>query len=389
MTDIEMRHKKEYGQSPEVIYSCPGKITISGEHTEYNDGVILSTTVNLFCHVSASKRSDNSIRVYSDFYNERKKSSITNLKFKKEDKWFNYIKGVIVSILQTSENIGGMDLTVVTEIPQGIGLGSSSAMCLAAACCIKNLFKIDLSWLNIIESVRFSKTVFMNLYSGLDDAMTQFFCKKDSLFYLDASTLEFENIACSDILSKLVLLDPGVVNNEIEYDFVGDREGIYDLVTSLSKGKNSHSLRNYRVVDIRNCFNINERIKRKAIFIVEEIKRTTEIKRVLESGDFNLLGRYLIRSHEGLRDLFESTCPEVDWLIKRCIETDGVFGGKASGEIPCGIVIFIMDHKGMENFKVHLEDYEKIFGFNSKNLDFESVDGMSVKYSELSLNELN
>lgn len=383
MTEIELKHKGEYGKKPEVTYSCPGKITLTGEHTEYNDGVIISAAINMHCSISISKRDDNSLRVFSANYNERKKSSMSSLKFKREDRWANYVKGVVASIIQTGNTLSGMNVTILSQIPQGIGLGSSSAMCLATACCIKSLYKLDLSWLNLVESARYSESVFMGLYTGLSDVMAMFFSKQNCLFYMDASTLEYKNIPVKEEVAHIVILNPGVNNSEVNMDFIGDRDSLYDLASKLSKGKNNHSLRNYRIDHIRSCLDVPERIKRKAIFIIEEIKRSIEGKRVLEAGDLKLFGRYLVRSHEGLRDLFEVTCPEVDWLIKRGVETDGVYGGKASGEISCGVAVYIMEDSGMDNFSSQVEEYDKIFGFKAKFLTPELCSGMADKYPDL------
>lgn len=383
VTDIELKHKEEYGQQAETFYLCPGKITLSGEHTEYNDGVIISSAIDIYCGVAISKRDDNSIRFYSANYNERKKTSITNIKLKKEDRWANYIKGVIVSVLQSGYALSGMNITVLSDIPEKIGLGSSSAMCLAAACCIKTMYKLDLTWLNLVEASRFAESVFMGLYTGLDDSMTMFFNKKKSLFYLDASTLDYENLLLIENPPEIMVLNPGVNNSEIEIDYNEDRDGLYSLASLLSKGKNNHSLRNYRVSDIRSTIDIPERIKRKALFIVEEIKRSIDERHVIHTADFELLGRYLVRSHEGLRDLFESTCPEVDWLIKRGTETEGVYGGKASGEISSGVIVFIMNNSGKKNFESNLEDYDKIFGFKARYIDINLCDGMAYTYPEL------
>jgi len=384
VTEIEQKHKNEYGIKPTVVYSCPGKVTYSGEHTEYNDGILLSSTIDLFSYVSISKRDDNSLRVFSVNFDERKKSSISNIKFKREDRWANYIKGVVASILQAGYDLTGMDITIYGEIPMGLGLGSSSAICLATACCIKELYGFDLTWLNLIEAARFSESVFMGLYTGLDDAMTMFFGEKNTIFYLDAATLEYQIIPIDQESSNIYILKPGVNNSEIEMDYMEDRESLYDLATTLSKGRNNHSLRNYRFEQIRTMLGVPERIKRKAIYIIDEIKRAKESKPIIESGDLKLFGRYLVRSHEGLRDLFENTCPEVDWLIKRGSETPGVYGGKASGEICCGVVLFIMEKQGLSNFMEHIEEYDKIFGFKAEILAPKICDGMLKLYSELS-----
>lgn len=378
MTEIELKHKNEYGHKPAVVCSSPGKVIISGEHTEYNDGVLISAAINRYCHISISKREDNHLRVYSANLEERKKVSMSNIKYKREDRWANYIKGVASSIIQNGATLSGMNITILSDIPSGIGLGASTAMCLAVTCALKKLYKLDMSWLNIVEACRYSEAVFMGLYTGLNDAMTMFFSKKDSLFFLDAATLEYQNIDISRQNDKLVLLNPGVNNGDVELDFATDREGLYDLASVLSKGRNNHSLRNYRVSDIRGCLKVQERIKRKAIFIVEEIKRSMDERQILRAGDTFLFGRYMVRSHEGLRDLFESTCPEVDWLIKRGVETEGIWGGKSSGENSSGIIVFIMNDKGMANFQENIEEYDKIFGFKAKFIEIEVVDGVAV-----------
>ena len=143
MTEIELKHKKEYGHKPSVICSSPGKVVISGEHTEYNDGVLISAAINLYCHISISKRDDNHLRVYSANLEERKKVSMSNIKYKREDRWANYIKGVIHSIIQNGSTLSGMNVTILSDIPTGIGLGSSTAMCLAATCALKKLYNLE------------------------------------------------------------------------------------------------------------------------------------------------------------------------------------------------------------------------------------------------------
>ena len=42
-------------------------------------------------------------------------------------------------------------------------------------------------------------------------------------------------------------------------------------------------------------------------------------------------GKLMNRSHESLRDQYEVSCPELDWLVKRAWETEGVYGSRMAG----------------------------------------------------------
>ena len=88
-------HEKEYGAAPTAIASAPGKVDLLGEHAEYAQGFVLSLGIDRRFFVAASQRTDNSLRFFSANLNERKKSTIAGLKYKREDRWANYCKGVI------------------------------------------------------------------------------------------------------------------------------------------------------------------------------------------------------------------------------------------------------------------------------------------------------
>ena len=137
MEDLHTLHKKIYGKEPDVVVRVPGKLNLMGEHTEYFEGLVLAVAVNKFIEVSISERDDNSLRVYSVNYNEKKKSSISGLKYKREDRWANYVKGAVAVMLQLGCPVKGLDIVIQSEIPEQVGLGSSSSMTLALVVSLK------------------------------------------------------------------------------------------------------------------------------------------------------------------------------------------------------------------------------------------------------------
>ena len=76
-------------------------------------------------------------------------------------------------MINSNQNVNGVEITIDSDIPIGVGLGSSSACCVAAAASISGLFK-ELSSDEIINlSVKAEKTIFPDT-SGADCAVCTF-----------------------------------------------------------------------------------------------------------------------------------------------------------------------------------------------------------------------
>ena len=65
-----------------------------------------------------------------------------------------------------------------------------------------------------------------------------------------------------------------------------------------------------------------------------------------------------------MRDVFEITCPEVDWLIKRASEIDGIYGASLVSNGATGSIFLVLDKKGEEEYMGVLNEYKRIFDFN-------------------------
>ena len=110
-----------------------------GEHTDYNEGYVLQAALNRSVEVAVSRRKDNSLKFLPPDLNERKRTTIANLKYKREDRWANYPKGVIYLLLQMGTEIRGLDITIRGTVPFGIGLGASAALCVATVAALRQL----------------------------------------------------------------------------------------------------------------------------------------------------------------------------------------------------------------------------------------------------------
>ena len=70
-------------------------------------------------------------------------------------------------IITSNQNVNGLEITINSDIPIGVGLGSSSACCVAATASISGLFKEVSSEENLKMSIEAEKTIFPDT-SGAD-----------------------------------------------------------------------------------------------------------------------------------------------------------------------------------------------------------------------------
>jgi galactokinase len=110
--------------------------------------------------------------------------------------------------------------------------------------------------------------------------------------------------------------------------------------------------------------NLPEEIRRRSMHIVQELRRIGDVEDSLRRSDLPLLSRLIYNSHESLRDLYEVSCPEIDWLVKRAQEIQGALGSRMTGQGFGGCTYTIIKENAVDEFKKRLEDYERIFGFH-------------------------
>jgi len=381
MGNLFSLHKAEYGVEPEIIVSAPGSVNLMGEHTDYNDGYVLYAALDIKVEIGISRRKDNSLRFYSADLSERKRTTIANLKYKREDRWANYPKGVLYEIAQLGYPLKGMDFTIRSNIPQNIGLAASAALCISTSAGVNKLLNLEMNQMQLIQSSSLSEKAFMGLDTEITNHFIAYIAKKNNAVFFDTRTLEYEYIPIDLKDMEIIITDSHVPKGNIENEINERKEDCVKCVECLSNRKNGTSLRDYSVDDIQHSMGlVPENIRRVCLHVVEENDRVLEAKTALKTKNTELYGKLLNKSHESLRDNYEVSCPEVDWLVKRACEIDGVLGSRITGSGFGGCTITLIKKDSLQDYYDKLKEYERIFGFNAETFSCAPSDGVQIVY---------
>jgi len=146
------------------IASAPGKIILFGEHFVVHGTKAILAAIDKRITVTSVFTNAGTLKVNSQLGTLEVPISSSYEEVKSEFRPFVYLANKIIN---SNQNVNGLEVTIDSDIPIGVGLGSSSACCVAAAASISELFK-ELSSEEILNiSIEAEKTIFPDT-SGAD-----------------------------------------------------------------------------------------------------------------------------------------------------------------------------------------------------------------------------
>jgi galactokinase len=277
---------------------------------------------------------------------------------------FRSLKVAIHIFAELGFPVKGLNFTVLGNIPQQVGLASSTAIEMAAAVALRNLFHVQLGDEDLAEKLHEAHNKFFNNAVSLVDYQVCLLARKDQFLVIDESSGEVKKIKSPFSRFRFLLVDSRVPRMGVENELSLRRNDTIKGLELLSQRQDGASFRDFASSDLLEVLgNFPEQIRRRSMHIVQEIRRVMDGCDALERRDLATFSRLIFHSHESLRDLYEVSCPEIDWLVKRAQEIESAAGSRMTGQGFGGCTYSIIRRELVEEYKRRLEDYERIFGF--------------------------
>jgi len=118
------------------IASAPGKIILLGEHFVVYGSKAMLAAIDKRVTVTSTFTENKTIKVNSQLGTIEVPISSSHEEVKSEFRPFVYLANKIIN---SNQNVNGLEVTIDSDIPIGVGLGSSSACCVAATASIYGL----------------------------------------------------------------------------------------------------------------------------------------------------------------------------------------------------------------------------------------------------------
>lgn len=341
-----------FGAKPTVLSHAPGRLEILGNHTDYNDGVVLSCASGQATWIAAAPLEGAGCELVSLYGDEewRCDFSLDQLDGAVPGHWANYIKGVIQAVQRRGHTCQGFRAAITSEVPLSAGMSSSAALEIAAALAIGKLSQIELpadEWARIGQE---AENRFVGANTGLLDQFSSLFGKAGHLVYID-----FRSFAVSpqtfDADVAWVVTNTNV-KHDLTTDYNDRRESCEAAAAAVAAGyPEVKALRDVTQQMLDACKEQMAIIDyRRACHIIGENDRVHAGLEAMAAGDAAAFGKLLTASHTSSRENFENSCPELDILVAQGCALPGCYGGRLSGGGFGGITIHLVAATETEDF---------------------------------------
>jgi galactokinase len=374
---MDVGFEKIFGASPEVVVRAPGRVNLIGEHTDYNDGLVLPAAIDRYIRLAGRRRSDRSVRLVSVNFNDSLDFSLDSNEQDARHAWSNYFRGVAQFLEADGYRLPGADVVIAGDVPREAGLSSSAAVEVVAVAFWNELMKLELDPVYVAKLARRAENKFVGVPCGIMDQFVSALGRRSHALFLDCRDLSYRHVPLRGEV-KIIVCNSGVkralAQSEYEVRLQQCRQAVAQLGAA---GMAVKSLRDVDVEDLEAAGGaLSEPSSRRARHVVTENQRVLEAARVLEEGDLERFGELMNASHESLRDDYEVSSKELDALVELARKQRGVLGARMTGAGFGGCTVNLVRTAAAESFAEAVrEGYLKALGLEAEIYVCEASDG--------------
>jgi galactokinase len=387
-------YKRHFNQTPAHVVNAPGRLELLGNHTDYNDGLVMSLAVDKYIFIASSPRKDGKIEIASSAFPERELFSVDDIKSNPAAHWADYVKGVLLQLRSRGVNFTGFNAAIHGTIPIGAGMSSSAALEVATALTVRRLFPYLLTpagagtapardskgelppltapeRLEIAKLCRAAENEFVGVKCGILDQISSLYGKAWNAIDIDCRSLTVEHAPMG---GEAVI----VCNSNVKHALVGGEYN--ELRRNCESAAEKLGAKFLRTVELQQVeaarANLTPREYECARHVVSEIGRVVAGARALRADDHRQFGQYMFQSHESSRDFLKNSTRELDLLVDLARRHPGCLGARLTGGGFGGATINLVAHHEAQSFMEHMaREYEKAVGVKITPVLCQIVDG--------------
>ena len=326
------------GAAPSGVWAAPGRVNLIGEHTDYNEGLVLPFAIEARTDVAGARRADGRVRVCS---RQRRgdvvEADLATLSPDDMAGWSAYVLGVLWVLREDGHDVAGVDLAVDGRVPLGSGLSSSASLECAVALAVNDLCGLGLDGEALAAACQRAENDAVGAPTGPMDQRASMLCTQGHALLLDTRDMSTEQVPLEpDADGRSLMVIDSRVHHEHADNAYGDRRRACEEASRLLGVRALRDVDADRLDEALHRLPTDE-LRRRVRHVVTEDTRTRATVAGLRARDWTRVGEAMTASHVSMRDDYEISCPELDVLVDAALDagatgarmTGGGFGGCA------------------------------------------------------------
>lgn len=345
-----------FGGRPTSWFRAPGRVDLMGSHTDYNEGHVLTMTVDRDTWLAVRPRTDGRVAIASLNLPGEAEFNLAAIAPDGEVPWTDYVRGAAAVLIESGHELVGFDGLLHSIVPFGGGLSSSAAIEIAALLAFAGCADLRLEPLELALLGQRAENAFVGVDCGILDQYTSVLGTAGHALLLD----------CRDLVSRPVALAPHLAvvicdtraERQLAATGYGERRAQCEDGVSRLRAHDS-GIRALRDVTLElleaHESTLPPLVARRCRFIVEEEQRVLDLAEALPLGDPADLGVLFDASWEGALQLFEIGAPAMTAMHQAMAGAPGLIARRQAGAGFGGCLVALVQRDVIDAFSSHVE----------------------------------
>jgi galactokinase len=377
---IERAFAKRFGRAPEIWARAPGRVDAMGSHTDYNDGFVLTLSIDRDTWIAAAARSDGCVHVQSLNLAGRGSFQVDDVMQSRCAGWALYVQAVAALLAREGVALRGCDLLVHGTLPIASGLSSSASLEAASAVLFMSLADREIDRLALARLCQRAENEIVGVGCGILDQFSSLMGRAGSALLLDCRHLTHDVVGLPSDVCPVICNT--MARRELTGSEYGERRQSCEIGASWFARRLPH-VRALRDVDPEQFelhrAGLDERSARRCRFVIEENRRVHELAAAFEQPDRAAIRRLCDESFVGARDLFEIVIPEMEAMHAAMLASPGIVGARQAGAGFGGCLLAFVDAGELDRFvATTAEQYRRTTGRRPDVYPVSAADGAGL-----------
>jgi galactokinase len=370
-----MRFQTRFGRPPSWRIVAPGRVNLIGEHTDYQEGLVLPAATSQAITILCAPLPDARAEIVSEALDAS--DSFDTTRPRPSHSWSDYARGVVVEFRALTGEAPGFQALLGGNLPPGSGLSSSAALAVGICLVLESVSRTRLAPEDRAMVAHRAETRFVGVPSGIMDPFACALCRRDSAMLLDCRSRAVSHRDVPRELGRWVVVHSGIPRGLRESAYAERRAECERAVeaarTRFPEIRTLRDLRNEQLPVIEQL--LEAAPFRRARHVVRENERVRGMIRALEERNRDAAGALLLASHRSLRDDFEVSLPELDTLVEISVE-EGAAGARLMGAGFGGCTIHLVPPAAGEDWSDRvIQRYRERCGVQASSYPVDLSDG--------------
>jgi galactokinase len=339
---LDQAFRTAFGAAPEVMTRAPGRLEILGNHTDYNQGTVLSVAVDRATFVAAAPSGSTQCRVVDGVNRSERSFDVAALGAPSKGDWANYIKGLVVELEKRGVRVPGFHAVLGSTVPMSAGMSSSAALEMSMLLALLRLARRELDWREQAKIGQACENLYVGAKTGLLDQFSSLKGEAGHLVYSDFRSLAVRTVPLP--AGTALVVANSMVKHNLTNEYNERREACEQAVQVLQRRTPAiTALRDVSLAQLEAArADLDPVVYRRALHVVGEITRVEAGVSALQAGEIGRFGELMFESQHSSTHYFENSTAELDTLVACGRSLPGAIGARLSGGGFGGITVHLV-----------------------------------------------